>query len=80
MRDVMTVPYGETVSVHQSEYVSVAGEFRGVAEGRIIVDTSRGLYRIKPKPGPIAVLDPDGRELGFIEPDPPLPTTTPDLE
>ncbi|MCZ4069248.1 hypothetical protein O1W71_16380 [Microbacterium sp. H37-C3] len=82
MRDVMTVPYGEKVTISQYDgHVMIDATFKGIAEHRLIIETGNGIHRINPNnTGRVVVLDLQGRELGFIDPDPILPTTTPDLE
>lgn len=78
MRDVMTVPYGVTVTLNVDKYVNYDAVFRGVHDGRMILETGNGTFKVRPSDRTIVLFG--GRELGFVEPDPPLPTVTPDLE
>ncbi|WP_323986253.1 hypothetical protein [Microbacterium plantarum] len=80
MRDVLTVAFNEPVSIAHGEYIRVAANYRTTNRTGVVVDTARGLVHIRFDDPLRTVIDTNGRELGFVEPDPPLPTTTPDLE
>lgn len=79
MRDVTTVPMGEPVRIEVDGWAHHDGRLRQAFDGIILVDTCFGTVKIAVSNPRTRVLL-DGAELGFIEPDPPLPTTPPDLE
>lgn len=80
MRDVLTVKFDEPVSIAQGDYIRIAANYRMAHHTGIVVDTARGLINVRFDDPLRTVLDLKGRQLGFIDPDPILPTTTPDLE
>lgn len=80
MRDVLTVAFNEPVSIAEGPYVRIQAAYRTANRTGVVVDTARGLTHIRYDDPLRSVLDAKGREIGFIDPDPILPTTTPDLE
>lgn len=81
MRDLGTVRLGEEVRVYESEHVVRHGTYAGVAEGRILVDNgSHHPIRVPVDQDWPHVEDREGRVLGLIRFEEPLPTTVADLE
>lgn len=77
--DATTVPPHSPVVVAVKGHEFHHGTLRSAHNGWIFVDTDRGTCKIQADNPHIQVTY-KGRVLGFIDPDPILPTGTPDLE
>lgn len=79
MRDVSTVPRGETVHLRDGLALLDTGAFVGLVDGHIVVDVGRDIANV-PLDSNITVEDAAGQVLAVLVDEPILTGPTPELE
>lgn len=80
MRDLTTLERGETVTVHEGEFIVRDAKYVGFHNDAIVVDLGPIIDRVPLADESRFVTDVEGRSLGITEHEPDLNGSPPELE